>query len=274
MKTCVKNLSIGTAAVASVLLVLNLYKIFVRLPDESAQGAIYRIIFFHVPAAAAFMAAAFASMVASVLFLAKKDFRYDAFAASATEVGLVFGAINLITGMIWARMIWGIWWAWDARLTFMLISWLMYGGYLMLREAVDEPTQRARLSAVLSILTFPAVVITYKAIEWWRTQHPGPVLSIRAQKAGWTRRWKPRCSGTFSRSCCLRSAADGAHAAGESAANSTGCGAKRTQYKIRWTHRNFTVYVLRLRRGVGGRGRLRADTGVARKETPGRDEET
>ena len=57
-------------------------------------------------------------------------------------------------------MIWGIWWAWDARLTFMLISWLMYGGYLMLREAVDEPTQRARLAAVLSILTFPAVVIT------------------------------------------------------------------------------------------------------------------
>jgi heme exporter protein C len=174
-----EKLIFGTAAVASVLLVLNLYNIFVKLPDESAQGAIYRIIFFHVPAAAAFMAAAFASMAASVLFLVKKDFRYDSFAASATEVGLVFGAINLMTGMIWARVIWGIWWAWDARLTFMLISWLMYGGYLMLREAVDEPTQRARLAAVLSIFTFPAVVITYKAIDWWRTQHPSPVLSIR-----------------------------------------------------------------------------------------------
>jgi heme exporter protein C len=64
-------------------------------------------------------------------------------------------------------------------LTFMLISWLMYGGYLMLRQAIDEPTQRARFSAVLSILTFPGVVITWKAIDWWRTQHPGPVLSIR-----------------------------------------------------------------------------------------------
>jgi heme exporter protein C len=63
----------------------------------------------------------------------------------------------------------------------MLISWLMYGGYLMLRQAIDEPTQRARLSAVLSILTFPGVVITWKAIEWWRTQHPGPVLSFRTE---------------------------------------------------------------------------------------------
>jgi heme exporter protein C len=61
----------------------------------------------------------------------------------------------------------------------MLISWLMYGGYLMLRQAIDEPTQRARFAAVLSILTFPGVIITWKAIEWWRTQHPGPVLSIR-----------------------------------------------------------------------------------------------
>ena len=91
----------------------------------------------------------------------------------------MFGAINLASGMVWARIIWGVWWAWDARLTFMLISWLMYGGYLMLRQAIDEPTQRARLSAVLSILTFPGVVITWKAIEWWRTQHPGPVLSVR-----------------------------------------------------------------------------------------------
>jgi heme exporter protein C len=169
----------GVGAAAAVLLIYNLYTIFLALPDEAAQGAIYRIIFFHVPAAFTFMLAAFLAMVASAVFLVKKDFRYDALAASVTEVGLVFGAINLITGMIWARIIWGIWWTWDPRLTFMLISWLMYGGYLMLRQAIDEPTQRARNSAVLSILTFPGVVITYKAIDWWRTQHPGPVLRIR-----------------------------------------------------------------------------------------------
>jgi heme exporter protein C len=169
----------GTGAVALSLLIYNLYTMFLALPDEAAQDAIYRIIFFHVPAAFTFMTGAFVSMVVSVLFLVRKNTTYDAIAVSATEVGLAFGVVNLLTGMIWARIIWGIWWAWDARLTFMLISCLMYAGYLMLRTAIDEPTQRGRMAAVLSILTFPAVVITWKAIDWWRTQHPGPVLSIR-----------------------------------------------------------------------------------------------
>ena len=176
-----EKLLYGVSAVAAALLVRNLYMTFLQLPDEALQGAIYRIIFFHVPAAWTFMVFAFVAMVASITYLVKKSFRADALAASVTEVALVFGAINLATGMVWARIIWGIWWAWDARLTFMLISWLMYGGYLMLRQAIDEPTQRARLSGVLSILTFPGVVITWKAIDWWRTQHPGPVLSIRGE---------------------------------------------------------------------------------------------
>ena len=171
----------AVSAVVAVLLVRNLHETFLNLPDEALQGAIYRIMFFHVPAAWVFMLGAFVAMASSVVFLIRKSFFADALAASVTEVALVFGAVNLATGMVWARIIWGIWWAWDARLTFMLISWLMYGGYLMLRQAIDEPTQRARMSAVLSILTFPGVVITWKAIEWWRTQHPGPVLSFRTK---------------------------------------------------------------------------------------------
>jgi heme exporter protein C len=167
------------AAVAVVLLVRNLYLIFLGLPDEALQGAIYRIMFFHVPAGISFMLCSFVAMVASVMYLARKSFAADSVAVSVTEIALLFGAMNLATGMVWARIIWGVWWAWDARLTFMLISMLMYGGYMMLRQVIDEPVHRARISAVLSILTFPAVVITYKAIDWWRTQHPGPVLSIR-----------------------------------------------------------------------------------------------
>src|SRR5688500_7598169 len=174
-----EKLIYALAAIAALLLTRNLYQMFLGLPDEVLQGAIYRIIFFHVPAAFTFMTRALVSMVASVLYLFRKDFSADSVAASVTEVGLVFGVVNLLTGMIWARIIWGIWWAWDARLTSMLVSCLMYSGYLMLRRAIDEPTQRARSSAALSILTFPAVVITFKAIDWWRTQHPGPVLKIR-----------------------------------------------------------------------------------------------
>jgi heme exporter protein C len=91
----------------------------------------------------------------------------------------VFATINLVTGSIWARIIWGIWWTWDARLTSMLVCWLIFAGYLMLRRAIEEPTQRARLSAVVSVFGAVDTVIVWKSIEWWRTQHPQPVLSIR-----------------------------------------------------------------------------------------------
>jgi heme exporter protein C len=169
----------GLAAAAAVLLVRNLYQMFLGLPDEALQGAIYRIMFFHVPGGIGFMLAAFVSMIASITYLVRKSLTADSVAVSVTEIALLFGAMNLATGMVWARIIWGVWWAWDARLTFMLISMLMYGGYMMLRQVIEEPVHRARISSVLSILTFPAVVITYKAIDWWRTQHPGPVLSVR-----------------------------------------------------------------------------------------------
>ena len=166
--------------IAAAMLAWNLHTILIGLPDEKMQGAIFRIMYFHVPAAIIAGLGAFMALVASVLYLTTKRLGYDTFAVSINEVALAFGAVNLITGMIWARIIWGIWWAWDARLTSMLVSWLMYAGYLMLRKAVDEPSTRARNSAALSIFTFPGVIITWKSIEWWRTQHPGPVLTIRS----------------------------------------------------------------------------------------------
>jgi heme exporter protein C len=85
----------------------------------------------------------------------------------------------LITGSIWGRIAWGIWWTWDARLTSYFVCWLLYAGYLMMRRAIDDPTTRARLCAVLSIFACVDIVIVWKSIEWFRTQHPGPVLSIR-----------------------------------------------------------------------------------------------
>ncbi len=167
---------IALAALAGLLLARNLYVMLLELPDEAAQGAIYRIIFFHVPAAWTAFAGFFVALVSSVLYLIRHNLRYDALAVSATEVGLAFGAVNLVTGMIWGRIIWGIWWTWDARLTSMLICWLLYAGYLMLRRAVDDPTQRARFAAVFSIFAFVDVPIVWFSIKWWRTQHPGPVV--------------------------------------------------------------------------------------------------
>jgi|SRR5579872_1998398 len=161
---------------AAILLARNLYSIFMVLPDEASQGMIYRILFFHVPAAITAMLCAAVAAVASMLFLATKNFRHDAVAVAVTEVGLAFLAANLVTGSIWARIIWGIWWTWDARLTSALVCWLLYAGYLMLRHAIEEPTQRARIAAVFNIFAFADVPIVIFSIKWWRTQHPQPVF--------------------------------------------------------------------------------------------------
>jgi heme exporter protein C len=159
-----------------LLLARNLAVMLLVLPDEAAQGAIYRIIFFHVPAAWTAFVGFFTALVASVIYLTSKNLRYDALAVAVTEVGLAFATANLVTGMIWGRIIWGIWWTWDPRLTSMLVCWLLYAGYLMLRRAVEEPTQRAKVAAVFSIFAFADVPIVWFSIKWWRTQHPQPVV--------------------------------------------------------------------------------------------------
>ncbi len=160
----------------ALLLAGNLAIILLVLPDEIQQGPIFRIIFFHVPVAWTAFLCFFAAMIASIVYLVGKDLKYDSFAAAATEVGLAFGAANLLTGMIWGRIIWGIWWTWDARLTSMLVGWIIYAGYVMLRRAIEEPTERARMSAVVSIFAFADVPIIFFSIKWWRTQHPQPVV--------------------------------------------------------------------------------------------------
>ena len=166
----------GLGAVAALAVCHNIWKMLTGLPDEAFQGAIFRIIFFHVPAAFTSFLCFLVSLVAGISYLKTKKLNWDALGVSATEVGLAFGAANLISGMIWARITWGIWWTWDWRLTSMLICWLLYAGYLVLRRAVEEPTERARLSAVMSILSFAVVPFVFFSIKWFRTQHPQPVL--------------------------------------------------------------------------------------------------
>jgi heme exporter protein C len=170
---------ITLACVAAAIFVWNLHTIFTKLPDEANQGAIYRIIYFHVPSNILALTGFCTGMIFSLVYLATKNLRYDAVAAGITEVALVFAAIGIVTGSIWAHIIWGVWWAWDYRLTSFLICWLIFAGYLMLRRAIEEPIQRARLSAVVSVVGSVDAFIVWKSIEWWRNLHPGPVLSIR-----------------------------------------------------------------------------------------------
>ncbi len=170
----------AAGAAATVILIANLHKILLGIPDEMDQGAIYRILYFHVPSWFTCFAAFFVAGLASVMYSVKRDLRYDVLAVSAVEVGVAFTLVGLATGSIWARIIWGIWWTWDPRLTWALITCVLYAGYLMMRQMIDDASARARFAAVLGTFSFASVAITYKAIDWWRTQHPGPVLPIRA----------------------------------------------------------------------------------------------
>lgn len=174
-----QKLTIGLCAIAGLLIAWNLHTILLNIPDELNQGAAFRIIYFHLPAAMVSFTGFYAGMACGIGYLIRKDLRFDSVAASINEVSFAFGSITLITGMIWGRIIWGIWWAWDYRITSYFVCLLIYFGYFMLRRAIEDPTQRARLSAVLSIFACADIIIVWKSIEWWRTQHPGPVLSIR-----------------------------------------------------------------------------------------------
>jgi heme exporter protein C len=171
------------AAIAVCLLAWDLYRIAYTVPDEVNGVPYYKNMFFHVPFGILSLAGFGVAMAASIGYLWRKDLRYDAVAVAVTEVSLVFATILLVTGSIWAHVAWNTWWNWEPRLTTMLICWILYAGYLMLRRAIDEPHQRARLSGVLSIFAFVDVVIVWKSIEWWKQNfHPDPVLKIRGGK--------------------------------------------------------------------------------------------
>ncbi|HEX4137751.1 MAG TPA: cytochrome c biogenesis protein CcsA [Bryobacteraceae bacterium] len=162
----------------TILLVYNFYNIFLVIPIDALQGAIYRIIFIHVPAAITAFSFYGVAVVASIAFLVRKNFWWDSLAVSAVEVGTMFTLVNLATGSIWGRVEWGIWWAWDARMTSQLMCFLLYLGYLLMRPAIAEPQQRGIMSAVLAIFAAADIPIVVMAIRLHnvRTQHPGPVL--------------------------------------------------------------------------------------------------
>jgi heme exporter protein C len=165
----------GLGIIAAALLARNLYMIFMVVPDEAQQGMIFRILFFHAPMAMTAMLGSAIALVASIGFLVTKNFKFDSVAVAATEVGLAFLAANLITGSIWGRIIWGIWWTWDARLTSAFVCTLLYGSYLLLRNGIADPTQRAKISAAFNLFAFADVPIVWFSIRWWRTQHPQPM---------------------------------------------------------------------------------------------------
>jgi len=144
-------------------------------PTEATMGDVQRIFYYHLPSAWVAFLLFFVNFLASIWYLVRRNIGADAMALASAEVGVSFCTIVLITGPIWARPIWGIWWTWDARLTSTLVLWLIYVSYLVLRHYASGG-QVPVLAAALGIFGFLDVPIVYMAIRWFRTQHPQPVI--------------------------------------------------------------------------------------------------
>jgi heme exporter protein C len=158
------------------LMVASLYLVFMYVPTEKTMGDVQRIFYFHVPLAWVAFLAFSVVFVCSILYLWKRAIKWDTIARASAEVGLVFTTLVLITGPIWARAVWGVWWTWDARLTATLVLWLTYIAYMLVRRYATEESRGARFAAVLGIVGFIDVPIVALAIQLWRTHHPGPVI--------------------------------------------------------------------------------------------------
>jgi len=162
-------------ALTIVALAYGLYQALVIAPTEQTMGDVQRIFYYHVPSAWTAFLLFFANFIASIVYLIKRNSEADAMAAATAEVGVVFCTVVLVTGPIWARPVWGIWWTWDARLTTTLVLWLIYVSYLVLRR-YSTGSQTSVLAAALAIFGFVDVPIVYMTIRWFRTQHPSPVI--------------------------------------------------------------------------------------------------
>jgi heme exporter protein C len=177
-----KKLVIGLYVAATLaLMVWGYYQAVYVAPLDAMQGEVSRIFYYHVPSAMLSFLFFAVSLVGSIGYLAYKrknaDWAQaaDALAVAGAEVGVVYCTIVLLTGPLWGRRAWGIWWTWDARLTTTLVLWLIYVSYLLLRRFAAGP-QMQTLAAVLGIFGALDVPIVYMSNRWWRTQHPAPVF--------------------------------------------------------------------------------------------------
>jgi heme exporter protein C len=153
-----------------------LYMALIEAPREKSMGDLQRIFYFHVPMAITGMTAFAVNFVASLMYAIKKNRWWDNLALSAAEIGVAFFSIVLVTGSIWAKHEWFVWWTWSARLTTSLALCLLYVAYLLIRNYLEDPERRAMVAAVFGIIAFADTPLVWFSIRWWRDIHPSPML--------------------------------------------------------------------------------------------------
>ena len=157
--------------IATLLLMLAGLYIGLSAPPDVNQGTLVRLFFIHVPAAWLSYLAYGGTGLCGLLYLFTRQRRFDRLSASSAEIGLLFTVSTIIVGMMWAKPTWGAYWVWEPRLTTTALSLVIYGGYLLVRNLIEEPERRARISAVIGIVGTLYIPVNYMAVEWWRGIH-------------------------------------------------------------------------------------------------------
>lgn len=171
------RLSLFLGIVSAFLILVGVHSSFLIAPlivtPKTPEGAFsQKVFYFHVPVAWTSLLAFLAAAVFAVIFLITKAQKYDFWSHAAVEIGLLFGFLVEWTGVIWNRMEWGAWWAWEPRLTTYLVLLLVYAGYFVLRASVDEESRRARYAAVYAIMASVNTPLTFFAIRLIPSVHP------------------------------------------------------------------------------------------------------
>jgi heme exporter protein C len=157
-------LAIGASAVASLVVA----------PPDAEQGNVQRLMYVHVPTAWLAYLAFLVVFVSSIAYLRTNRIRWDRLAAASAEIGVLFTALTIVLGSLWARPVWGTWWTWDPRLTTTAVLLLIYLGYLAVRRLPESPARRARWAAAVGIVGFVDVPIVHLSVRWWRSLHQAP----------------------------------------------------------------------------------------------------
>jgi heme exporter protein C len=168
------------AAAAVGLMLLAAGAIFFYAPADALQHEPQRIFYLHVSSAIAAYGCFTVVLLGSAIYLRNGSPAADRFARAGALAGVIFTTVTLVMGMLWAKPIWGAYWAWDARLTSTLVMWIVYAGYLLVRRLAEPGRQAARFAAVVGILGFINVPVVHFSVTWWKTQHPGPVIAREA----------------------------------------------------------------------------------------------
>ncbi len=158
-------------------LVAGMVMAFGVAPREITQGNVQRIMYVHVPTAWVAYLAFAVVFVASIVYLAKRSPAADRLAHASAEVGVLFTGVTIAAGSIWGKPTWGTWWTWDARLTSVAVVFVIFVGYLLVRQMTDDPERGARFAAVVGILGALNIPLVHFSVYWWRTLHQPPTFA-------------------------------------------------------------------------------------------------